>query len=64
MTKNDKIIDYVFQDEYLIKVKEINDYFEKLSDELKSKGYADTYYLLGVTYKSFSNEIFNEIKDK
>ncbi len=64
MSKNDENKDYIFQDDYLIKVKEINDYFEKLSEELKAKGYTDTYYLLGVTYKSFSNEIFNEIKDK
>lgn len=64
MTKNDKNVDYIFQDEYLIKIKEMNDYFEKLSEELKTKGYINTYYLLGVTYKSFSNEIFNEIKDK
>lgn len=64
MTKNEKNTDYIFQDEYLVKVREINDCFEKLSAELKIKGYIDTHYLLGITYKSFSNEIFNEIKDK
>ncbi len=56
--------EYFFKEEYLQDIKSTNDLFERLASELRKKGYKDTHYLLQVTYHSFCQEIFSEIRNK
>lgn len=61
MMKKRRVRPDVFKQPYLDEVKGINEDFERLILKISRRGLTDTGFLLGVAYKSFTNDIEDEV---